>query len=85
MGWMLYNLSRNCPKNVEKPDCGFRGMPVQVNSDSCCPEWECPCKSFYMFLLCLLMYKRLNSIMYMSKITNYDLEMEDCLTVKAPA
>lgn len=44
MGWMLYNLSRNCHKNVEKPDCGFRGMPVQVNSDSCCPEWECPCK-----------------------------------------
>ncbi|NWH50930.1 OTOGL protein, partial [Fregata magnificens] len=44
MGWMLYNLSRNCPKDVQKPDCGFRGMPVQVNTDSCCPEWECPCK-----------------------------------------
>ncbi|XP_015484710.1 otogelin-like protein isoform X4 [Parus major] len=44
MGWMLYNLSRNCPKDVEKPDCGFRGMPVQVNTDSCCPEWECPCQ-----------------------------------------
>ncbi|KFW82285.1 Otogelin-like, partial [Manacus vitellinus] len=44
MGWMLYNLSRNCPKDVQKPDCGFRGMPVQVNSDSCCPEWECPCQ-----------------------------------------
>uniref|UniRef100_A0A8B9NSR6 Otogelin like n=1 Tax=Accipiter nisus TaxID=211598 RepID=A0A8B9NSR6_9AVES len=43
-GWMLYNLSRNCPKDVQKPDCGFRGMPVQVNADSCCPEWECPCQ-----------------------------------------
>ncbi|XP_029858738.1 otogelin-like protein isoform X9 [Aquila chrysaetos chrysaetos] len=43
-GWMLYNLSRNCPKDVRKPDCGFRGMPVQVNTDSCCPEWECPCQ-----------------------------------------
>ncbi|KFQ95501.1 Otogelin-like, partial [Nipponia nippon] len=43
-GWMLYNLSRNCPKDVQKPDCGFRGMPVQVNTDSCCPEWECPCQ-----------------------------------------
>ncbi|XP_064277659.1 otogelin-like protein [Passer domesticus] len=42
--WMLYNLSRNCPKDVQKPDCGFRGMPVQVNTDSCCPEWECPCQ-----------------------------------------
>ncbi|XP_050569179.1 otogelin-like protein [Cygnus atratus] len=44
MGWMLYNLSRNCPKDAQKPDCGFRGMPVQVNADSCCPEWECPCQ-----------------------------------------
>ncbi|NXD81247.1 OTOGL protein, partial [Halcyon senegalensis] len=43
-GWMLYNLSRNCLKDVQKPDCGFRGMPVQVNIDSCCPEWECPCQ-----------------------------------------
>ncbi|XP_054029763.1 otogelin-like protein [Dryobates pubescens] len=44
MGWMLYNLSRNCPRDVQKPDCGFRGTPVQVNTDSCCPEWECPCQ-----------------------------------------
>ncbi|XP_009068673.1 PREDICTED: otogelin-like protein, partial [Acanthisitta chloris] len=44
MGWLLYNLSRNCPKDVQMPDCGFRGMPVQVNADSCCPEWECPCQ-----------------------------------------
>ncbi|XP_072186360.1 otogelin-like protein [Excalfactoria chinensis] len=43
-GWMLYNLSKNCLKDVQKPDCGFRGMPVQVNNDSCCPEWECPCQ-----------------------------------------
>ncbi|OXB73912.1 UNVERIFIED_CONTAM: hypothetical protein H355_008107 [Colinus virginianus] len=43
-GWMLYNLSKNCLKDVQKPDCGFRGMPVQVNTDSCCPEWECPCQ-----------------------------------------
>ncbi|KFQ02251.1 Otogelin-like, partial [Leptosomus discolor] len=44
MGWMLYNLSMNCPKDVQKPDCGFRGMPVQVNADNCCPEWKCPCQ-----------------------------------------
>uniref|UniRef100_A0A8C9ETU5 Otogelin like n=1 Tax=Pavo cristatus TaxID=9049 RepID=A0A8C9ETU5_PAVCR len=42
--WMLYNLSKNCLKDVQKPDCGFRGMPVQLNNDSCCPEWECPCQ-----------------------------------------
>ncbi|XP_068787387.1 otogelin-like protein [Struthio camelus] len=44
MVWMLYNLSKNCPRDVQKPDCGFRGMPFQVNTDSCCPEWECPCQ-----------------------------------------
>ncbi|NWI10836.1 OTOGL protein, partial [Crypturellus soui] len=44
MGWMLYNLSKNCRRDAQKPDCGFRGMPFQVNADSCCPEWECPCQ-----------------------------------------
>ena len=48
MEWKLYNWSLNCPKDLEMPDCGFRGRPVQVNSDICCPEWECPCE-FYQF------------------------------------
>lgn len=43
MEWKLYNWSLNCPKDLEMPDCGFRGRPVQVNTDICCPEWECPC------------------------------------------
>ncbi|XP_010222088.1 PREDICTED: otogelin-like protein [Tinamus guttatus] len=43
-GWMLYNLSKNCRRDAQEPDCGFRGMPFQVNTDSCCPEWECPCQ-----------------------------------------
>ena len=48
MEWKLYNWSLNCPKDIEVPDCGFRGRPVQVNSDICCPEWECPCKSAFL-------------------------------------
>ncbi|KAM7328139.1 hypothetical protein ACRRTK_012231 [Alexandromys fortis] len=44
MEWTFYNWSLNCPKDLEMPDCGFRGWPVQVNSDICCPEWECPCR-----------------------------------------
>lgn len=43
MEWTLYNWSLHCPKDLEMPDCGFRGRPVQVNTDICCPEWECPC------------------------------------------
>ncbi|KYO47826.1 phosphatidylinositol phosphatase PTPRQ isoform D [Alligator mississippiensis] len=64
MGWMLYNLSRNCPKNVEKPDCGFRGMPVQVNSDSCCPEWECPCQCSVLSELSIITFDGNNIALY---------------------
>ncbi|EDM16766.1 rCG48779 [Rattus norvegicus] len=42
--WTFYNWSLNCPTDLEMPDCGFRGWPVQVNTDICCPEWECPCR-----------------------------------------
>ncbi|KFP53729.1 Otogelin-like, partial [Cathartes aura] len=55
-GWMLYNLSRNCPKDVQEPDCGFRGMPVQVNTDSCCPAWECPCQCSVLSELSLITF-----------------------------
>ncbi|XP_032894112.1 otogelin-like protein isoform X1 [Amblyraja radiata] len=33
-----------CPFNVTQPSCGFLGMPVQINNDRCCPQWECPCR-----------------------------------------
>uniref|UniRef100_A0A8C0J7V9 Otogelin like n=1 Tax=Chelonoidis abingdonii TaxID=106734 RepID=A0A8C0J7V9_CHEAB len=64
MGWMLYNVSRNCHKNVEKPDCGFRGMPVQVNSDSCCPEWECPCQCSVLSELSIITFDGNNIALY---------------------
>ncbi|XP_056430430.1 otogelin-like protein isoform X1 [Hyla sarda] len=64
MGWMLYNVSSNCHKNVEKPDCGFRGMPVQVNSDSCCPEWECPCQCSVLSELSIITFDGNNIALY---------------------
>uniref|UniRef100_A0A8D0GHF9 Otogelin like n=1 Tax=Sphenodon punctatus TaxID=8508 RepID=A0A8D0GHF9_SPHPU len=64
MGWMLYNLSKNCHKNVEKPDCGFRGMPVQVKSDSCCPEWECPCQCSVLSELSIITFDGNNIALY---------------------
>ncbi|XP_062991057.1 otogelin-like protein [Elgaria multicarinata webbii] len=69
MGWMLYNLSRNCHKNVEKPDCGFRGMPVQINSDSCCPEWECPCQCSVLSELSIITFDGNNVALY--KVASY--------------
>ncbi|KFW92853.1 Otogelin-like, partial [Phalacrocorax carbo] len=63
-GWMLYNLSRNCPRDVQKPDCGFRGMPVQVNTDSCCPEWECPCQCSVLSELSVITFDGNNIALY---------------------
>uniref|UniRef100_A0ABM5GFJ0 Otogelin-like protein isoform X4 n=1 Tax=Pogona vitticeps TaxID=103695 RepID=A0ABM5GFJ0_9SAUR len=69
MGWMLYNLSENCHKNGEKPDCGFRGMPVQINSDSCCPEWECPCQCSVLSELSIITFDGNNLALY--KVASY--------------
>ncbi|GCC22474.1 hypothetical protein chiPu_0000862 [Chiloscyllium punctatum] len=33
-----------CPFNITQPSCGFLGMPIQINKDRCCPQWECPCR-----------------------------------------
>ncbi|XP_069485429.1 otogelin-like protein [Ambystoma mexicanum] len=63
-GWMLYNVSRNCNRNVEKPDCGFRGMPVQINSDTCCPEWECPCLCSVLSELSIITFDGNNIALY---------------------
>ncbi|XP_039218871.1 otogelin-like protein [Crotalus tigris] len=69
MEWMLYNLSKNCHKNVEKPDCGFRGMPVQTNSDSCCPEWECPCQCSILSELSIITFDGNNVALH--KVASY--------------
>uniref|UniRef100_G3RGH6 Otogelin like n=1 Tax=Gorilla gorilla gorilla TaxID=9595 RepID=G3RGH6_GORGO len=64
MEWQLYNWSLNCPKDVEMPDCGFRGRPVQVNSDICCPEWECPCRCSMLSELSIITFDGNNAALY---------------------
>ncbi|XP_067906151.1 otogelin-like protein [Heterodontus francisci] len=47
MDWVLVNVNvreNQCPFNMTQPSCGFLGMPVQINNDRCCPQWECPCR-----------------------------------------
>uniref|UniRef100_A0A8C4SCC6 Otogelin like n=1 Tax=Erpetoichthys calabaricus TaxID=27687 RepID=A0A8C4SCC6_ERPCA len=41
---MFHNASLHCRNNVTQPNCGLLGMPVQINKDPCCPQWECPCR-----------------------------------------
>ncbi|KAM6153043.1 otogelin-like protein isoform 1-T1 [Erethizon dorsatum] len=64
MEWTLYNWSLNCPKALEMPDCGFRGRPVQVNADICCPEWECPCRCSMLSELSIITFDGNNAALY---------------------
>ncbi|XP_067849686.1 otogelin [Heptranchias perlo] len=41
---MQINRSHHCPYIVTPPSCELLGFAVQVNSDKCCPQWECPCR-----------------------------------------
>ncbi|NXL55467.1 OTOG protein, partial [Chordeiles acutipennis] len=38
------NKSQNCPYNATQPSCGVLGFATQMNSDKCCPKWECACR-----------------------------------------
>ncbi|XP_046719768.1 otogelin-like protein isoform X1 [Silurus meridionalis] len=41
---MLYNSSQHCRFNISQPQCNLLGMPIQINTDPCCPLWRCPCR-----------------------------------------
>lgn len=42
---LLHNSSQHCRFNITQPQCNLLGMPIQINTDPCCPLWRCPCKS----------------------------------------
>ncbi|XP_035381341.1 otogelin-like protein [Electrophorus electricus] len=41
---MLHNSSQHCRFNITQPQCNLLGMPIQINTDVCCPLWSCPCR-----------------------------------------
>ncbi|XP_051885648.1 otogelin-like [Pristis pectinata] len=41
---MQINRSHHCPYIITPPTCELLGFAVQVNTDKCCPQWECPCR-----------------------------------------
>lgn len=45
---LLHNSSLHCRYDTTQPQCSLLGMPILVNTDPCCPQWQCPCKFFYM-------------------------------------
>ncbi|TNN22490.1 Otogelin-like protein [Liparis tanakae] len=46
---LLHNSSLHCRYNTTQPQCSLLGRPILVNTDACCPLWQCPCK-FGLFL-----------------------------------
>uniref|UniRef100_H3B7Q1 Otogelin like n=1 Tax=Latimeria chalumnae TaxID=7897 RepID=H3B7Q1_LATCH len=87
-----YNNSKNCLSPVSRPDCGFRGMPLPTNEDSCCPEWECPCLCSVLSDLSVITFDGNNFALY--DATSYILvffpheiivaHIEDCSVTEVP-
>lgn len=42
---LLHNSSLHCRFNTTQPQCSLLGMPILINTDTCCPQWQCPCRS----------------------------------------
>lgn len=41
---LLHNSSLHCRYNTTQPQCSLLGLPILINTDPCCPLWQCPCK-----------------------------------------
>lgn len=40
---LLHNSSLHCRYNTTPPRCSLLGLPILINTDPCCPQWQCPC------------------------------------------
>lgn len=40
---LLHNSSLHCRYNTTQPQCSLLGLPILINTDPCCPQWQCPC------------------------------------------
>lgn len=41
---LLHNSSLHCRYNTTQPHCSLLGLPILLNTDPCCPQWQCPCE-----------------------------------------
>ncbi|XP_041966488.1 otogelin-like protein isoform X2 [Alosa sapidissima] len=61
---MLHNASQHCRNNVSQPYCNLLGMPIQTNTDPCCPQWRCPCRCSIISDLRVITFDGNNVAMY---------------------
>ncbi|KAK1887791.1 Otogelin-like protein [Dissostichus eleginoides] len=61
---LLHNSSLHCRSNTTQPQCSLVGMPLLINTDPCCPQWQCPCRCTVMSDLRVITFDGNNVALY---------------------
>ncbi|KAM7396656.1 hypothetical protein PAMP_019682 [Pampus punctatissimus] len=61
---LLHNSSLHCRFNTTQPQCSLLGMPILINTDPCCPQWQCPCRCTVMSDLRVITFDGNNVALY---------------------
>ncbi|XP_061578769.1 otogelin-like protein [Cololabis saira] len=61
---LLHNSSLHCRYNTTPPQCSLLGLPVLINTDPCCPQWQCPCRCTVMSDLRVITFDGNNVALY---------------------
>uniref|UniRef100_A0A672IKX6 Otogelin-like n=1 Tax=Salarias fasciatus TaxID=181472 RepID=A0A672IKX6_SALFA len=90
---LLHNSSLHCRYNTTPPQCSLLGLPIHVNTDPCCPQWQCPCRCTVMSDLRVITFDGNNVALYDNGsyiLVNLPREMiigtvEKCPTSQSPS
>ncbi|XP_023811633.1 otogelin-like protein isoform X1 [Oryzias latipes] len=61
---LLHNSTLHCRYNTTPPQCSLLGLPILVNTDPCCPQWQCPCRCTVMSDLRVITFDGNNVALY---------------------
>ncbi|KAM8892164.1 otogelin-like protein isoform 1-T1 [Spinachia spinachia] len=61
---LLHNSSLHCRYNTTQPQCSLLGLPILINTDACCPLWQCPCRCTVMSDLRVITFDGNNVALY---------------------
>uniref|UniRef100_G3PIA3 Otogelin-like n=1 Tax=Gasterosteus aculeatus aculeatus TaxID=481459 RepID=G3PIA3_GASAC len=61
---LLHNSSLHCRYSTTQPQCSLLGLPILINTDACCPLWQCPCRCTVMSDLRVITFDGNNVALY---------------------
>ncbi|RVE71881.1 hypothetical protein OJAV_G00056360 [Oryzias javanicus] len=61
---LLHNSTLHCRYNTTPPQCSLLGLPILLNTDPCCPQWQCPCRCTVMSDLRVITFDGNNVALY---------------------